>query len=236
MFSILTEPLSSFWTFTCFENIKKRACRTNIASHEQALQEGESVPPSVEETIRSFIRDVCRLDSTNIAIRASEESSLPSTRGSLVYGNRPIIYIPLRYVKQITEEFTSSHQFAIAHECGHLAFDDWCVGMIQQEKAAALARLCGYGVTVALASQVFSSWLAVHLMGCTAAKICRIIATSLSDQTIEQRADLYAAALSEDIRKGGIYYLTALQEMCRDAKNSQKGEAPSILTTLRFTS
>lgn len=155
MFSILTEPLSSFWTFTCFENIKKRACRTNIASHEQALQEGESVPPSVEETIRSFIRDVCRLDSTNIAIRASEESSLPSTRGSLVYGNRPIIYIPLRYVKQITEEFTSSHQFAIAHECGHLAFDDWCVGMIQQEKAAALARLCGYGVTVALASQVF---------------------------------------------------------------------------------
>ena len=67
--------------------------------------------------------------------------------GSTLLGEG-IVYLSPKFVEELKVEFKASHKFSIAHELGHLHYDDNFKGKAEKEKAAQLAGLGAYSVVV----------------------------------------------------------------------------------------
>ncbi len=219
--NFLTQPLSTAYNLYHSDKRQKQIEDDCVLLSQLAGFLGKNLDADVKEKIENFISSELKMDPKKLVLQLVPDLQGPAgAKGSIQLSRaRGILAFSPEFVEEVKKGLTASHKFAIAHELGHLEYDDNCKGQYEKEKASQWASLATYSV-IALASPFIPvGIIGIHLLACTAAKCAELYTSRNIQMKFELRADLHAAKQSPEIASGGITCVRDLQRHNLSIKN-----------------
>jgi len=214
--SFISEPLTSCFSALYAKFVlssPERLSEKRNSSNHVIIQNFEKIESTALNKIHEFLK-ILEFPSERLIISESPDDLYAVARGSLKDGAIATISLSFEVIEEIEKNFTYEHAFCVAHELGHLFFDDNVVGYIETELKCCSVRFLAYGITFFVVQNLSTfSFLTTHLIGCISAKLIGIYEQRNRAFLKEFRADLWAAGIDSEITQGGINCLKKFEAL-----------------------
>jgi hypothetical protein len=178
----------------------------------------------LQDFVRNQIKDylsTLALDPERIILleRPYSDSPVEAYGSSLLDNGLGGIGISPAIISEIEKEFTAKHKFLIAHEIGHIIYDDQLRGDYQIRLSKYRVGMIAYVISLFAISLIIpsshdnlSSLFLMHFVCCFSTRITEMVKESSLFYQKEIRADAWAAQQSSELAQGGISYFIEQQQ------------------------